>query len=104
MSDDPSTRWHVGKEIPIIGIVAIAIQTATFVWWAGGQSERLEQLERRFDVQRIRIEAIDANRAGMDGRVIRLEEQTRQVYEATRRIEAKIDAAFPFRRGDVSPP
>jgi hypothetical protein len=40
----------------------------------------------------------------MDGRVIRLEEQTRQVYEATRRIEAKIDAAFPFRRGDVSQP
>jgi hypothetical protein len=102
MSDD--TSWHVGKEIPILGLFAIAIQTATFVWWAGGQSERLEQLERRFDVQRIRIESIDASRNLMDGRVIRLEEQTRQVYEATRRIEAKIDAAFPIRRGDASPP
>jgi hypothetical protein len=104
MIDDTETRWHVGKEIPILGLVAIAIQTATFVWWAGGQSERLGQLERQFEVQRVRVEAIDLSRAGMDGRVIRLEEQTRQVYEATRRIEAKIDAAFPFRRGDVSQP
>jgi hypothetical protein len=103
MSDDSSTRWHVDKAVPLIGLVAIAVQTATFIWWAGGQSERLGQLERRFEVQRVRIEAIDLSRAGMDGRIIRLEEQTRQVYEATRRIEAKIDAAFPFRRGDAQP-
>ena len=37
-------RWHVGKEIPLVLIFALFLQTGGWVWWAATQSAKLDTL------------------------------------------------------------
>lgn len=37
-------RWHVGKEIPLALIFAIAVQSGGWIWWASSQSAKLDYL------------------------------------------------------------
>ena len=59
---------------------ALLVQTALALLWAGAASERLSQLERRYDAQAAVIE-----------RTVRLEEQARFMSATLQRIEKKLD-------------
>lgn len=42
----PPTKesWHVGKEIPIAMLFAIAVQTGGAIWWAASMNAKLDSL------------------------------------------------------------
>lgn len=39
-------RWHLDKRVPVALIVTILVQSGAAIWWAAGQSERVNALER----------------------------------------------------------
>lgn len=78
-----SNGWHLDRRVPIALILAIVIQTAGALVWAGSAAERLSFLER------------GAAQTGAIGeRTARLEEQTRHLQATLDRIEAKLDKAI----------
>jgi len=79
MTDDPR-KWHLDKRVPIALILAILIQTAGALTWAGAAAERINQLERQ---------VIDGSDLGE--RTARLEEQVAFSRASLERIEGKLD-------------
>lgn len=65
MADDkdatPDKHWHLDKRVPVVLIFAILLQTATAVWWASAQSERVSALERA-EAARAAIAPVAADR------------------------------------------
>jgi hypothetical protein len=66
--------------VPIALIMAILIQTAGALTWAGAASERINQLERQV-----------TGDSDLGERAARLEEQTDFMRAALERIERKLD-------------
>lgn len=46
MADDNDGKWHADFRIPVALVFAIALQTATGVWWAATTDSRIGVLER----------------------------------------------------------
>jgi len=67
-------------KIPIALIVTVAIQTGAACLWAGGEAQRVSDLERRLDKQQ-----------GVSERLARLEAETEATSAAIARIELKLD-------------
>ncbi|MCE7997376.1 MAG: hypothetical protein HEP70_00815 [Rhodobiaceae bacterium] len=81
MADDKTPgRWHLDKRVPIALIVAILIQTAGALTWAGAASERINHLERQV-----------INDDDMGERTARLEAQAAYMRATLTRIEDKLD-------------
>ncbi len=78
--DKTAGRWHLDKRVPIALIVAILIQTAGALTWAGAASERINHLERQV-----------INDGDMGERTARLEVQAAYMRAALTRIEDKLD-------------
>lgn len=83
MNADSETRWHLDKRVPIALIVAILIQTAGALTWAGAASERINQLERQV-----------TGGSDLGERTARLEVQAVYMRAALDRIEDKLDRAI----------
>lgn len=79
-------RWHLDKRVPIALIMAILIQTAGALTWAGAASERINHLERQ---------VIDGSDLGE--RAARLEEQVAHTRASLERIEEKLDRVIAGR-------
>ena len=79
-SDDEQARWHLDKRVPIALILAILIQTAGALTWAGAATERINQLERQA-----------TGGSDLGERAARLEEQVAFTREQLERIEEKLD-------------
>ena len=88
--------WHLDKRVPISLIMAIIIQTATFVWLISAMDTRLnsniartERLEQqtiaRLTAQEMRI---DQNATG----VAVINENLKYMRESLERIERALDA------------
>ena len=88
--------WHLDKRVPISLIMAIVIQTATFVWLISAMDTRLnsniartERLEQqtmaRLAAQELRI---DQNSTG----VAVINENLKYMRESLERIERALDA------------
>lgn len=90
-------RWKVVREIPLAAIIVVGLQTFSGIWWAASMASRQDQLERALALITAKLELVDTARTGVDGRVIRLEEQNKQIYETLRRVESKLDG---LRRAD----
>ena len=45
--EEESKRWHLDKTVPLAVIIAMFVQTAGFVFWAGALSERVSNLEKQ---------------------------------------------------------
>ncbi len=73
-------RWHLDRRVPIALIMAILIQTAGALTWAGAASERINHLERQV-----------TGDSDLGERAARLEEQTDFMRAALERIETKLD-------------
>ena len=39
-------KWHLDRRVPLAMILAIIMQTCTFIWWASSLTERVNTLER----------------------------------------------------------
>jgi hypothetical protein len=54
-------HWHIGKEIPIMLIFAILIQTAGGIWWAATLTNKLDNLVTQLsDIKQESYSKIDA--------------------------------------------
>jgi hypothetical protein len=85
MTDAPSRQdgergVRFDLKIPIALILTVAIQTGAACLWAGGEAQRVTDLEQRLDKQQ-----------GVAERLARLEAQTEATGAAIARIEAKLD-------------
>ncbi|KAA5805273.1 hypothetical protein F1654_04645 [Alkalicaulis satelles] len=72
--------WRVDRTLTLGVAVALALQTASALMWAGGVRERLAQLETR-------AAAADS----VNERLARLEEHSAYTRAAITRIERKLD-------------
>lgn len=46
MTSDEDAKWHLDRRVPLAMILAIIMQTGTFIWWASSLTERVNTLER----------------------------------------------------------
>lgn len=72
--------WHIGKEVPLAMIFAIALQTFAAVWWAATITGRVDQQQRDID------SLMDTNR-DRNVAIARMEERLNEVYRTTSRLE-----------------
>jgi predicted nuclease with TOPRIM domain len=72
--------WHIGKEVPLAMIFAIALQTIAAVWWAATITGRVDQQQRDID------SLMDSNR-DRNVAIARMEERLNEVYRTTSRLE-----------------
>ena len=77
---EAASHWHLDKRVPIALIVAMAVQTAGALVWAGAAMQRIDYLER---------EVSAGSRIGE--RTARVEEQMRYLRQSVDRIETKLD-------------
>jgi hypothetical protein len=66
--DRRESKWQLDKHIPISVLVALVIQTGTFIWWASKLENRVANLEQQ------RIESRDQT-SSLPERITRLEVQ-----------------------------
>ncbi|MBU4435388.1 MAG: hypothetical protein KKC14_13345 [Alphaproteobacteria bacterium] len=73
-------RWRLDRQVSVALIVAVALQAAAALMWAGRASARIDDMQRRLDLQ-----------APVAERLARLEEQAIASRAALQRIEAKLE-------------
>jgi hypothetical protein len=79
-----SNRWRLDRQVSVGLIIAIVLQAAAALMWAGRASARLDDMQRRLDTQ-----------APVAERLARLEEQAGATRAALDRIEAKLERRTP---------
>jgi len=78
------TRWRLDRQISVALLVAIALQAAAALMWAGRASARIDDLRLRLDAQ-----------APVAERLARLETQAEATRASLARIESKLDRPTP---------
>ncbi len=86
------SHWHLDKRVPVAIIIALLMQTAGALVWAGAASERLSTLEG--STQPL---------AQMSERTARLEEQVIYMRATLDRIEDKLDRSMGLPSNRASP-
>ncbi|PXA84600.1 hypothetical protein DMC25_03025 [Caulobacter sp. D4A] len=81
-----TNRWRLDRQISAAVLVAVVLQAAAALMWAGRASARIDDLTRRLEAQ-----------APVAERLARLEAQADATRAALVRIEAKLDS--PSREG-----
>jgi hypothetical protein len=76
-SHDFSSHWHLDKRVPITILLAIAVQTGTWIWWASNASTRLDAVERKVEAAAPQAE-----------RIIRLDEKMSTVQQNLLKLES----------------
>ena len=75
-----SQRWRLDRQVSVGLLVAVALQAATALLWAGRASARIDDLRQRLDAQ-----------APVAERLARLEAQADATRASLARIESKLD-------------
>ncbi len=73
-------RWRLDRQISVALIVAVALQAAAALMWAGRASARIDEMQKRLDTQ-----------APVAERLARLEEQASAARAALARIESRLE-------------
>ncbi|MBC7669696.1 MAG: hypothetical protein H7236_14895 [Gemmatimonadaceae bacterium] len=76
----PAPGWRLDRQISVAVLIAIALQAATGLMWAGRASARIDDLRQRPDAQ-----------APVAERLARLEAQAEASRASLARIETKLD-------------
>ncbi|MFT4251044.1 MAG: hypothetical protein QM608_00985 [Caulobacter sp.] len=79
MTTSPN-RWRLDRQISAAVLVAVVLQAAAALMWAGRASARIDELSRRLEAQ-----------APVAERLARLEAQADATRAALVRIEAKLE-------------
>lgn len=88
---DAGEHWSLDKRVPIALILALLAQFAAAIWAVADIKADVGELQRA-DIrmiesireQRLRIDTVDRERNNAEMRLIRVEEQTKQIYDAIR--------------------
>lgn len=93
--NEEKERWHVGKEVPIVLICTLIIQTIGVVWWAATISAEVRQVSTELQIVRSNqftsveargLIAINASQNNdQDRRIQVLEQQVREMIKETRK-------------------
>lgn len=78
--ESPIGRWRLDRQISLGLIVTVFLQAAAALMWAGRASARIDDMQRRIDVQ-----------APVAERLARLETQADATRQSLLRIEAKLE-------------
>ncbi len=76
----PLNRWRLDRQVSAAVLVAVAIQAAAALLWAGKASARIDEMQRRLEAQ-----------APVAERLARLEAQADATRQSLNRIEAKLE-------------
>jgi hypothetical protein len=79
ITDGIDKHWHLDKRVPVALIVAIAVQTATAIWWASSTTIRLSEVEAK-------QKAIE----NQDSRIVRLETKMDLIFNSLSDIKTLI--------------
>ena len=77
-----ATRWRLDRQVSAAVLVAVALQAAAVLLWAGKASARIDDMQRRLEAQ-----------APVAERLARLEEQATASRQSLARIEARLERA-----------
>jgi hypothetical protein len=91
MTDEPIRGWRVSKEIPLINVLAIFLQTFFFVWWCASINFRVEQHDTYIKENQNYKEKIDGNNEATKERLIKLEDKTSSELEMLQRMDAVLE-------------
>lgn len=75
-------RWRLDRQVSAAVLVAVALQAAAALLWAGKASARIDEMQRRLEAQ-----------APVAERLARLEEQATASRQSLARIEARLERA-----------
>ncbi len=88
MNEPNRAPWRFERTLTFGVVIALAVQSAGALIWAGAAGERLDQIERRLDEQ-------DALSVPVAERLARLEEHAVHTRASLNRIEQRLDAQLP---------
>lgn len=80
--ENPVGRWRLDRQVSAAVLVAVALQAAAALLWAGKASARIDDMQRRLEAQ-----------APVAERLARLEEQATATRQSLARIEARLERA-----------
>jgi hypothetical protein len=80
LSAPANHRWRLDRQVSAAVLVAVALQAATALMWAGRASARIDEMQRRLEAQ-----------APVAERLARLEEQATASRQSLARIEARLE-------------
>lgn len=80
--ETPIGRWRLDRQVSAAVLVAVALQAAAALLWAGKASARIDDMQRRLEAQ-----------APVAERLARLEEQATATRQSLARIEARLERA-----------
>lgn len=96
--DRDADHWTLDKKVPIAIIFAMLAQFAGAIWMASRLNSDVVELQKadaRLEVtlkeNRERVERVDIARTAGEMRLVRVEEQIRQIYETVKRIDDKLE-------------
>ncbi|MET3667891.1 hypothetical protein [Caulobacter sp. 1776] len=78
--ENPIGRWRLDRQVSAAVLVALFVQAAAALLWAGKASARIDDMQRRLEAQ-----------APVAERLARLEEQATATRQSLDRIEAKLE-------------
>jgi len=78
----PVNPWRLDRQVSVAVLVAVALQAAAALLWAGKASARIDEMQRRLEAQ-----------APVAERLARLEAQAEASRQSLIRIEAKLERA-----------
>lgn len=87
-------KWHVGKEIPIVLIMAVLAQTAGGIWWMAQMSAKIDALATAAsEFRNERYTREDARRDSllMDQRFQSQQSSDRELERRINQIELRVD-------------
>lgn len=84
-------HWSFDKKIPLAVIMALFVQTAGMVWWVSKQESRITALEQSGVAGLTRLDATDKAVSDSGKTIARIEERQTAAFDASKRIEAKLD-------------
>ena len=78
--ESPVGRWRFDRQVSLGLVITVFLQAAAALMWAGRASARIDDMQRRLDVQ-----------APVAERLARLEEQATATRQSLERIEARLE-------------
>lgn len=76
-----ANRWRLDRQVSAALLVAVALQAAAALLWAGKASARIDEMQRRLEAQ-----------APVAERLARLEAQAEASRQSLIRIEARLES------------
>jgi len=87
-------RWHVGKEIPIVLVAAVLLQTAGGIWWMAQLSAKIDNAVSsisEFKVERYTREDARRDRELMEQKLTAYSKSDADIERRINTIESRVD-------------